>query len=210
MDPQNGEIYAMANVPEFNLNDPFTLSSKIDTSELTDEKKQDLLNQMWRNRCINDTYEPGSTFKVITSAACLEEGVVTVNDTFSCPGYQNSRGQKNHDATKWEDMVLETFAQGIQNSCNPVFMEIGLSDWVLINFMIIFKQFGLLELTNVDLPGEAGTIMHKKEDIGSVELATMTFGQSFQITPIQLAYNNKFNLINGGTRITPHFGIESL
>ena len=163
MDPQNGEIYAMANVPEFNLNDPFTLSSKIDTSELTDEKKQDLLNQMWRNRCINDTYEPGSTFKVITSAACLEEGVVTVND-----------------------------------------MEIGLrlgAD----KFYDYFQKFGLLKLTNVDLPGEAGTIMHKKEDIGLVELATMTFGQSFQITPIQLLTTIS-SIINGGTRITPHFG----
>ena len=161
MDPQNGEIYTMANVPEFNLNDPFTLSSKIDTSELTDEKRQDLLNQMWRNRCINDTYEPGSTFKVITSAACLEEGVVTVNDTFSCPGYKIVEDRKIR-CHKVGGHGLETFTQGIQNSCNPVFMEIGLrlgAD----KFYDYFQKFGLLKLTNVDLPGEAGTIMHKKK-----------------------------------------------
>ena len=203
MDPQNGEIYAMANVPEFNLNDPFTLSSKIDTSELTDEKRQELLNQMWRNRCINDTYEPGSTFKVITSAACLEEGVVTVNDTFSCPGYKIVEDRKIR-CHKVGGHGLETFTQGIQNSCNPVFMEIGLrlgAD----KFYDYFQKFGLLKLTNVDLPGEAGTIMHKKEDIGLVELATMTFGQSFQITPIQLLTTIS-SIINGGTRITPHLG----
>ena len=207
MDPQNGEIYAMANVPEFNLNDPFTLSSKIDTSELTDEKKQDLLNQMWRNRCINDTYEPGSTFKVITSAACLEEGVVTVNDTFSCPGYKIVEDRKIR-CHKVGGHGLETFTQGIQNSCNPVFIEVGLRIGV-DRFFDYFRQFGLMDLTGVDIPGEAGTIMHKKENVGQVELATISFGQSFQITPIQLA-TTVSALVNGGRRVTPHFGMEVL
>ena len=207
MDPQNGEIYAMANVPEFNLNDPFTLSSKIDTSELTDEKKQDLLNQMWRNRCINDTYEPGSTFKVITSAACLEEGVVTVNDTFSCPGYKIVEDRKIR-CHKVGGHGLETFTQGIQNSCNPVFIEVGLRIGV-DRFFDYVRQFGLMDLTGVDIPGEAGTIMHKKENVGQVELATISFGQSFQITPIQLA-TTVSALVNGGRRVTPHFGMEVL
>ena len=203
MNPQNGEILAMVNVPEFNLNEPFTLNSGESGDSMTDEKKQEALNQMWRNGCINDTYEPGSTFKVITSAACLEEGVVTVNDTFSCPGYKIVEDRKIR-CHKVGGHGLETFTQGIQNSCNPVFMEIGLrlgAD----KFYDYFQKFGLLKLTNVDLPGEAGTIMHKKEDIGLVELATMTFGQSFQITPIQLLTTIS-SIINGGTRITPHFG----
>ena len=203
MNPQNGEILAMVNVPEFNLNDPFTLNTDVDMTGITDEEKQDLLNQMWRNRCINDTYEPGSTFKVITSAACLEEGVVHLDDTFSCPGYRIVEDRKIR-CHKVGGHGAETFVQGIQNSCNPVFMDIGLrlgAD----KFYDYFQQFGLLSLTNVDLPGEAGTIMHKKEDIGLVELATMTFGQSFQITPIQLL-TTVSSIVNGGNRITPHLG----
>lgn len=207
MNPQNGELYAMVNVPEFNLNDPFTCSATEETSEITAEQKQDLLNQMWRNRCINDTYEPGSTFKVITSAACLEGGVVKLEDTFSCPGYRMVEDRKIR-CHKVGGHGSETFVQGIQNSCNPVFIDIGLrlgAD----RFYDYFKKFGLLSLTNVDLPGEAGTIMHKKENIGTVELATMTFGQSFQITPIQLLTTIS-SIINGGRRITPHFGEKVL
>lgn len=203
MDPRNGEIFAMVNVPEFNLNDPFTLNTEEDTSGISDEEMQDLLNQMWRNECINDTYEPGSTFKVITTAACLEEGVVSLDDTFSCPGYRVVEDRKIR-CHKVGGHGSETFVQGIQNSCNPVFIDIGLrlgAD----KFYDYFEKFGLLSLTNVDLPGEAGTIMHKKEDIGLVELATMTFGQSFQITPIQLL-TTVSSIVNGGNRITPHLG----
>lgn len=205
MNPQNGEIYAMVNVPEFNLNDPFTLNTLEGTDEMDSAKKQDLLNQMWRNGCINDTYEPGSTFKIITSSACLEEGVVKLTDTFSCPGYCVVEDRKIR-CHKVGGHGSETFVQGLQNSCNPVFINIGLrlgSD----RFYDYFEQFGLLEKTNIDLPGEAGTIMHKREDIGTVELATMTFGQSFQVTPIQML-TTVSSLINGGKRITPHFGVS--
>ena len=207
MNPQNGEILAMVNVPEFNLNDPFTLSAGTDTDSLTEEEKQDALNKMWRNRCINDTYEPGSTFKIITSSACLEEGVVKLDDTFSCPGYRVVEDRKIR-CHKVGGHGSETFVQGVQNSCNPVFIDIGLrlgAD----RFCDYYKQFGLMDLTGVDLPGEASTIMHKEENIGQVELATMTFGQSFQITPIQLAATVS-SLINGGTRVTPHFGVKVL
>lgn len=203
MNPQNGEIYAMVNVPEFNLNEPFELNTG-EGGSLSDEELQDALNQMWRNGCINDTYEPGSTFKIITSAACLEEGVVSLDDTFVCPGYRIVEDRKIR-CHKVGGHGTETFVEGIQNSCNPVFMDIGLrlgSD----RFYDYFEQFGLLKLTGVDLPGEAGTIMHKREDIGTVELATMTFGQSFQITPIQLA-TTVSSIVNGGNRITPHLGI---
>lgn len=203
MNPQNGEIYAMVNVPEFNLNEPFELNTG-EGDSLSDEELQDALNQMWRNGCINDTYEPGSTFKIITSAACLEEGVVSLDDTFVCPGYRIVEDRKIR-CHKVGGHGTETFVEGIQNSCNPVFMDIGLrlgSD----RFYDYFEQFGLLKLTGVDLPGEAGTIMHKREDIGTVELATMTFGQSFQITPIQLA-TTVSSIVNGGNRITPHLGI---
>ena len=203
MNPQNGEIYAMVNVPEFNLNEPFELNTG-EGDSLSDEELQDELNQMWRNGCINDTYEPGSTFKIITSAACLEEGVVSLDDTFVCPGYRIVEDRKIR-CHKVGGHGTETFVEGIQNSCNPVFMDIGLrlgSD----RFYDYFEQFGLLKLTGVDLPGEAGTIMHKREDIGTVELATMTFGQSFQITPIQLA-TTVSSIVNGGNRITPHLGI---
>lgn len=205
MDPQNGEILAMVNVPEFNLNTPYELNTEVTEEPLSDVELQERLNRMWRNECINDTYEPGSTFKIITSSACLEEGVVSLSDTFSCPGYRvvEDRRIRCH---KVGGHGQETFIQGIQNSCNPVFIDIGLrlgAD----RFYEYFKQFGLLGLTNVDLPGEAGTIMHKKEDIGLVELATMSFGQSFQITPIQMA-TTVSSLVNGGKRVTPHFGIS--
>ena len=207
MNPQNGEIYAMVNVPEFNLNEPYKLNTGADEAALSDEELQDELNQMWRNRCINDTYEPGSVFKIITSSACLEEGVVSLDDTFFCPGYRIVEDRKIR-CHKVGGHGQETFVQGIQNSCNPVFMDIGLrlgAD----RFYEYFEKFGLMKLTNIDLPGEAGTIMHKKEDIGTVELATMTFGQSFQVTPIQMAVTVS-SIVNGGNRVTPHVGMEIL
>lgn len=207
MNPQNGEIYAMVNVPEFNLNEPYELDTGADEATLTDEELQDELNQMWRNRCINDTYEPGSVFKIITSSACLEEGVVSLDDTFFCPGYRIVEDRKIR-CHKVGGHGQETFVQGIQNSCNPVFMDIGLrlgAD----RFYEYFEEFGLMKLTNIDLPGEAGTIMHRKEDIGTVELATMTFGQSFQVTPIQMAVTVS-SIINGGNRVTPHVGTAVL
>ena len=205
MNPQNGEIYAMVNVPEFNLNDPFTLTSVEGAEGMDSAKKQELLNQMWRNRCINDTYEPGSTFKVITSSACLEEGVVKLTDTFSCPGYCVVEDRKIR-CHKVGGHGSETFVQGLQNSCNPVFINIGIRLGAE-RFCDYFEQFGLLTKTNIDLPGEASTIMHKREDIKAVELATMTFGQSFQITPIQML-TTVSSLINGGRRVTPHFGVS--
>lgn len=207
MNPQNGEILAMVNVPEFNLNKPYELNTGADTSVMTDEELQDALNQMWRNGCINDTYEPGSTFKIITSSACLEEGVVSLNDTFSCPGYRIVEDRKIR-CHKVGGHGAETFVEGIQNSCNPVFIDIGLRLGAE-KFYDYFEKFGLLSLTNIDLPGEAGTIMHKKEDIGTVELATMTFGQSFQITPIQMA-TTVSSIVNGGRRVTPHLGVAVL
>ena len=207
MNPQNGEILAMVNVPEFNLNEPFTLNWGESGDSMTDEKKQEALNQMWRNGCINDTYEPGSTFKIITASACLEEGVVHLDDTFSCPGYRVVEDRKIR-CHKVGGHGSETFVQGIQNSCNPVFIDIGLRLGV-DRFYDYFGQFGLMDMTGVDLPGEAGTIMHKKENIGLVELATMSFGQSFQITPMQMA-TTVSSLINGGRRVTPHFGVRVL
>ena len=200
MNPQNGEILSMVNVPEFNLNDPFELNTG---EELEGEKLQDALNAMWRNRCINDTYEPGSTFKIITSAACLEEGVVTPEDTFSCPGYRMVEDRRIR-CHKVGGHGSETFVQGIQNSCNPVFIDIGLRLGAE-QFYDYFQQFGLLDLTGIDLPGEAGTIMHQVENIGLVELATISFGQSFQVTPVQMAVTVS-SIINGGRRVTPHFG----
>lgn len=205
MNPKNGEIYACVNVPEFDLNDPFTLNVDVDTSGLTEQQKQDLLNQMWRNQSINDTYEPGSTFKTITAAAALEKNVVSLKDTFSCPGFRIVEDRKIR-CHKVGGHGAETFVQGIENSCNPVFIDIGQRIGV-DDFCGYFQQFGLLSKTGVDLPGEAGTIFHKKENIGPVELATISFGQSFQITPIQLAATVS-SLINGGTRVTPHFGVE--
>lgn len=207
MNPQNGEIYAMVNAPEFNLNEPYELNTGADEASLTDEELQDELNQMWRNRCINDTYEPGSVFKIITSSACLEEGVVSLDDTFFCPGYRIVEDRKIR-CHKVGGHGQETFVQGIQNSCNPVFMDIGLRLGAG-RFYDYFEEFGLMKLTNIDLPGEAGTIMHRKEDIGTVELATMTFGQSFQVTPIQMAVTVS-SIVNGGNRVTPHVGTAVL
>ena len=203
MNPQNGEICAMVNWPEFNLNEPFELPEGVSAS--SEEEKQELLNQMWRNGCINDTYEPGSTFKIITSSACLEEGVVDLDDTFVCPGYKivEDRRIRCH---KVGGHGAETFVEGVQNSCNPVFMEIGLRLGAE-RFCDYFEQFGLMEKTGVDLPGEAGTIMHRLEDIGEVELATMTFGQSFQVTPVQMVATVS-SLVNGGKRVTPHFAVS--
>lgn len=207
MNPQNGEIYAMVNVPEFDLNQPFMLNNEETGENLTDEQRQDALNQMWRNGCINDTYEPGSTFKIITASAGLEEGAVHLTDQFSCPGYKvvEDRRIRCH---KVGGHGAENFVQGIQNSCNPVFIEVGLRIGV-DRFFDYFRQFGLMDLTGVDIPGEAGTIMHKKENVGQVELATISFGQSFQITPIQLA-TTVSALVNGERRVTPHFGMEVL
>ena len=206
MNPQNGEIYAMVNVPEFNLNRPFELNTEEESDEnMTDEQKQDALNQMWRNGCINDTYEPGSTFKIITASAGLEEGVVRLTDQFQCPGYKMVEDRRIR-CHKVGGHGTENFVQGIQNSCNPVFIELGLRIGV-DRFCDYFHKFGLMNLTGVDIPGEAGTIMHKKENIGQVELATISFGQSFQITPIQLV-TTVSSLINGGTRVVPHFGVS--
>ena len=207
MNPQNGEIYAMVNVPEFDLNQPFMLNNEETGENLTDEQRQDALNQMWRNGCINDTYEPGSTFKIITASAGLEEGAVHLTDQFSCPGYKvvEDRRIRCH---KVGGHGAENFVQGIQNSCNPVFIEVGLRIGV-DRFFDYFRQFGLMDLTGVDIPGEAGTIMHKKENVGQVELATISFGLSFQIPPIQLA-TTVSALVNGGRRVTPHFGMEVL
>lgn len=204
MNPQNGEVMAMVNVPEFDLNDPFTLNTGEDTTNLTAKEKQELLNQMWRNRCINDTYEPGSTYKVITAAAALEEGVVTLEDQFYDPGYIIVEDRKIR-CHKVGGHGAETFLQGVMNSCNPVFIDVGLRLGVDKMFQY-YNQFGVLNKTGIDLPGEAKTIMFNKKDVGLVELATMSFGQSFQITPIQLA-TTVSSLVNGGKRVTPHLGV---
>ena len=205
MNPKNGEILAMADVPEFDLNHPYEIGEEY--GSVSEEKKQEILNGIWRNGCINDTYEPGSTFKVITAAAGLEEGAVTVEDTFFCPGYimVEDRRIRCHKTTGHGS---ETFVDGTKNSCNPVFITVGLRIGV-DRYYHYFKQFGLLQKTGIDLPGEAGTIMHKKEDMKAVELATVSFGQSFQITPIQLAATVS-SIVNGGNRITPHFGVRSM
>lgn len=225
MNPKNGEIYAMVNVPEFDLNNPFALTDaalerylrgdspeeetltaeETSADNLTPEQKQELLNQVWRNGCINDTYEPGSTFKIITAAAGLEAGVVSPESTFSCPGYiiVDDRKIRCHKAGGHGG---ETFVQGTMNSCNPVFITVGLRLGV-DGYYHYFEKFRLKEKTGVDLPGEAGTIMHKKENMGNVELATVAFGQSFQITPIQLV-TTASSIINGGNRVTPHFGVK--
>ena len=210
MEPQTGGIYAMVNVPEFDLNDPFTPDQNLRSQVLQKEveerpagiKKQELLNAMWRNTCINDTYEPGSTFKIITAAAGLEEGVVKLTDKFSCPGFRvvEDRRIRCHKAG---GHGAETFLQGVMNSCNPVFIDVG-QRLGRDAYYKYFIQFGLKGKTGIDLPGEAATIMHKKENIGPVELATISFGQSFQITPIQLI-TTAASIINGGRRVTPHF-----
>lgn len=213
MNPQNGEILAMVNVPEFNLNDPFTLITGTE-AELPletavgagDKKQQDLLNQMWRNKCINDTYEPGSTFKIITAAAGLESGVVSLTDRFSCPGFRVVEDRKIR-CHKVGGHGGEDFLHGMMNSCNPVLIDVGQRLGV-DNYYKYYKQFGLLGKTGIDLPGEAATIMHKKENMGAVELATVSFGQSFQITPLQLI-TTAASIVNGGNRVTPHFAIQS-
>lgn len=204
MNPQNGEIYAMVNLPEFNLNEPYTLNMAAEGNPSAEER-QNLLNQMWRNKAINDTYEPGSTFKIITMAAALEEGVVTPSDTFSCPGFKIVEDRKIR-CHKVAGHGAEDFVKGAMNSCNPVFIEVGLRLGIE-RYYDYFKQFGLLTKTGIDLPGEAGTIMHKPENMGLVELATVSFGQSFQISPIQLL-TTVSSLVNGGNRITPHFGVD--
>ncbi|MBS6396635.1 MAG: peptidoglycan glycosyltransferase [Clostridiales bacterium] len=204
MNPQNGEIYACVNVPEFNLNDPFTLNTGEDTSGMTEQQKQDALNRMWRNQCVNDTYEPGSTFKIFTSSAALLSGTSTMSDQFSCPGFKivEDRRIRCHKAGGHGG---QDFTHAIMNSCNPALMTMGLRMGPKM-FYEHFRNYGLLEKTGIDIPGEAGTIMHKLDDIGEVELATMTFGQSFQITPVQLAVMAS-SVINGGRRVTPHFGV---
>ena len=204
MNPKDGQMFAMVDYPEFNLNQPFELTEEYREYEGTDEE-QDYLNLMWRNHCINDTYEPGSTFKIITSAAALEEGVVSLEDRFHCPGYiiVEDRRIRCHKTT---GHGAESFVEGIENSCNPVFINVGLRIGA-DRFYDYFDQFGLLTKTGIDLPGEAATIMHKRENIGLVELATISFGQSFQITPIQLAATVS-SIINGGNRVTPHFGVQ--
>lgn len=203
LNPKTGEIYACVNAPEFDLNAPFTLPEGTDAA-LNDEEKQAMLNQMWRNRSINDTYEPGSIFKVFTASAALEEGVVKEEDTFYCPGYKLVEDRRIRCA-RTTGHGSETFVQGVQNSCNPVFIEVGMRLGTE-NFYKYFEKFGLMGKTGVDLPGEAATIMHKKENAGQVELATMSFGQSFQVTPMQMA-TTVCSLVNGGKRITPHFGV---
>lgn len=218
MNPKNGEILSMVNYPEFDLNDPYTLPMEtvtaedgslltVDPGQLTAEQKQEKLNAMWRNGCINDTYEPGSTFKIITAAAGLESGVVTPDSSFSCPGFiiVDDRKIRCH---KTVGHGSQTFVQCMENSCNPALITVGLRLGV-DEYYRYFEQFGLKQRTGVDLPGEAATIMHKKEDMGNVELATVAFGQSFQITAIQLL-TTASSIINGGNRITPHFGIEAL
>ncbi|MGN0376529.1 MAG: peptidoglycan D,D-transpeptidase FtsI family protein [Suilimivivens sp.] len=204
MNPQNGEIMAMVDVPEFDLNNPYEIPESMDTGNLTQEQTQEILNGIWRNGCINDTYEPGSTFKIVTAAAGLEEGVVTVDDQFNCPGYIMVEDRKIR-CHKTAGHGTENFVEATMNSCNPVFITVGLRLGV-DNFYKYFTQFGLLNKTGIDLPGEAATIMHKKEDMKAVELATVSFGQSFQITPIQLAATVSA-IINGGNRVTPHFAV---
>lgn len=204
MNPQNGEIYAMVNAPEFDLNHPYELTEG--SEGLSQKEKMDKLNNQWRNLAVSDTYEPGSTFKVITTAAAMEKGVVKMTDTFSCPGYKivEDRRIRCHKTT---GHGAETFLQGIMNSCNPVFMEVGARVGVSGMFEEI-NRFGILKKTGIDVPGEAGTIMHKKENVGAVELATMSFGQSFQLSPIRMLTSIS-QIINGGKSITPHFGVSA-
>ena len=209
MNPQNGEIYAMVNVPEFDLNEPYTLTEAVlngaAAEELTEAQANDLRNTMWRNPCISDTYEPGSSFKVITATAALEEGAVRLTDTFYCPGYKivEDRTIRCH---KIGGHGSEDFKLGIMNSCNPVFMEIGARVGAE-RFLYYFEKLGLRSRTGVDLPGEANSIVHKLENIKAVELATMSFGQSFQISPLQLM-RAASAVVNGGTLVTPHFGVS--
>lgn len=203
LNPQNGEMYACVDVPEFNLNTPFVLNTETEPSD--EEERQEQLNQMWRNRCISDTYEPGSIFKVFTASAALEAGAVSLEDHFYCPGYKMVEDRRIRCA-KVGGHGSETFTQSVQNSCNPAFIEIGARLGVS-NFYKYFRQFGLMDKTGVDLPGEASAVIHKEENVGAVELATMSFGQSFQVTPLQMAAT-VCSVVNGGKRITPHFGIR--
>ena len=202
--PQNGEIYACVNVPEYHLNDPYNLGEDVDTTGMTAEEKQNLVNQMWRNSCVNDTYEPGSTFKIVTATAALEKGVVTEQDTFSCPGYKIVEDRKIR-CHKTAGHGTETFREGVMNSCNPVFMELGARVGAK-DMYHYYKTLGLFEKTGIDVPGEANSIMHNLKDVGAVELATMSFGQSFQITPFQLI-RAASAVVNGGTLVTPHFAV---
>ena len=204
MNPRNGEIYACVNVPEFDLNDPFTLPETMDTSRMTDQEKQDARNHMWRNQCVNDTYEPGSTFKIFTASAALQSGTSTLQDRYSCPGYKIVEGRRIR-CHKAGGHGTEDFTDALKNSCNPALMTMGLKMGAKL-FYQYFNDYGLLEKTGIDIPGEASTIMHGLENIGEVELATMTFGQSFQITPVQLAVMAA-SVVNGGRRVTPHFGM---
>lgn len=205
MNPNNGEILAMVNAPEFNLNDPYTLNYEL-SGDVSSKEKQDLLNKMWRNQCINDTYEPGSTFKVVTATAALENKVVTLDTTFSCPGFRivDDRKIRCHKTTGHGS---ETFLQGTMNSCNPVFIDVGLKVGVK-NFYNQLEKLGLLSKTGIDIPGEAGTIIHQMKNVGNVELATMSFGQSFQITPVQYLVAASA-VVNGGKLVTPHFAIRA-
>lgn len=206
MNPQNGEIYAMVNVPEFDLNNPYELPEGT-SDTITAEEKQNILNGIWRNGCINDTYEPGSTFKIITAAAGLEEGVITTQSSFNCPGFivVDDRKIRCH---KIAGHGTQDFTHCMMNSCNPALISVGLRLGI-DKYYEYFESFGLKDKTGIDLPGEAGTIMHKKENMGNVELATVAFGQSFQITPIQLL-TTASSIVNGGNRITPHFGVKTL
>ena len=205
MNPQNGEIYAMANVPEYNLNEPFKLNSR--QQQADSKKQQEYLNQKWRNSCINDTYEPGSVFKIVTAAAGLESGKVKVTDHFNCPGFRIVEDRKIR-CHKTTGHGSETFREGVMNSCNPVFMEVGAR--VGVDGMYdMFRKLGLFEKTGIDLPGEANSIMHKKKNVKAVELATMSFGQSIQITPLQLL-RAASAAVNGGKLITPHFGVRTV
>lgn len=207
MNPNNGEIIAMVDVPEFDLNNPFALPEEYSGLELTTKETQDILNRLWRNSCINDTYEPGSAFKIMTVAAALEEGVVSKSDTFGCPGYVMVEDRRIR-CHKVGGHGHQTFTEVTMNSCNPAFVNMGMRLGIDV-FYSYFNDFGLLKKTGIDLPGEANTIMHKEENMKAVELATVSFGQSFQITPIQMAVTTA-SLINGGNRITPHFAVKSV
>lgn len=205
MNPQNGEIYAMASTPEFNLNDPYRIPG--DLNKMSAKEKSEKRNAMWRNPCVSDTYEPGSTFKILTTAAALEKGVVKMTDRFHCPGYKivEDRRIRCH---KKGGHGSETFLDGIMNSCNPVFIEVGARVGVS-DFFRKMSDFGLMNRTGIDVPGEASTIIHKEKNVGVVELATMSFGQSFQLSPIRLV-SIAGSMINGGYSITPHFGVSAV
>lgn len=204
MNPKNGEIMAMVNAPEFDLNNPYSLTEEF-SNDTSGKSKQDLLNNMWRNQCINDTYEPGSTFKIVTATAALSENLVSLDSTFNCPGFVvvDDRRIRCHKTTGHGS---QDFVHGTMNSCNPVFVNVGLRVGVK-KFYNYMDKLGLLKTTGIDLSGEAGTIIHKQKNVGNVELATMSFGQSFQITPVQFL-TAASAIVNGGNLVTPHFGVE--